>query len=322
MPLLPSPLIIPPVTQPNGHLQTIIPNLRRKVQGVDFQRSRIETWDDDFLDIDWLKGGSNKIAIITHGLAGNSRAEYVKGIAKVLCQSGYDIAAWNMRGCSGEPNRLLHSFHGGKTDDLHFVVEHVAQNLHYEDIALVGISMGGNVTLKYVGEYAGKMPSLVKRAFAASVPVDMLACSLHLIKGWNLIYSRRYLNQYKDMLRLKEKMFFGKFNFKHAYEAADLHQFVERVTVPMFHFGTAEHYLNSQSALNYLHEIQIPTLLVNADNDPFLTDTCFPKQQAEASSNFYLEIVHNGGHVGFEEKETSDINWLEKRVLRWLNAHS
>ncbi|MBX7224518.1 MAG: alpha/beta fold hydrolase [Chitinophagales bacterium] len=320
MPLLPSPLIIPPATQPNGHLQTIIPNLRRKVLGVDFVRTRIDTWDNDFLDIDWLKGGYKKIAVITHGLAGNSRAEYVKGIAKVLHGKGYDIAAWNMRGCSGEPNKLLHSFHGGKTDDLHFIIEHLSNFYDYEEVVLVGISMGGNITLKYVGEYADKLPALVKKAFAASVPVDMLGCSLHLIKGWNLIYSRRYLNQYKDMLRLKEKMFPGKFNFKHAYEAADLHQFVDRVTVPMFHFGTIEHYLETQSALKYLDKISIPTLLVNADNDPFLTDTCFPKEHAALSEHFYLEIVHNGGHVGFEEKETVEVNWLEKRILSWFNG--
>lgn len=315
MPLLPNHTIVPPRSQPNGHFQTIIPNLTRKIAGVEFERERISTWDNDFIDLDWIKNGHKKLVIITHGLAGNSRAEYVKGISKILSNNKYDVLAWNFRGCSGEPNLKLASFHGGKTDDLDWVIQHANKLGIYKSIYLVGVSMGGNITLKYVGERKNKLHKIIKKAFAVSAPIDMLATSFQLISGWNQIYSRRYLKQYIAQLKLKEVLFPGQWDFNKVYKSANLHDFVENFTSKIFGFKNAEEFLNSQSAVNYLEHISIPTILVNADNDPFLTPKSFPKNIAENSDFFHFEMTINGGHVGFMEKEDSEYNWMEKRVL-------
>ena len=126
----------------------------------------------------------------------------------------YEILAFNYRGCGGEPNRKLTSFHGGKTDDLDWVIKHAIASNDYDAIYLVGVSMGGNLTLKYVGEMKHKLNKIIKKAFAVSAPIDMLATSHQLIKGWNQIYSRRYLKQYIEQLKLKEKLFPGQWILK------------------------------------------------------------------------------------------------------------
>lgn len=321
MPLLPDNIIIPPRTQPNGHFQTIIPNLTRKIEGVEFERERIDTWDEDFLDLDWILNKSSRLVIITHGLAGHSRAEYIKGISKILSQNKYDVLAWNYRGCSGEPNRKLASFHGGKTDDLDWVVNHAINTKRYKSIYLVGVSMGGNLTLKYVGERKNKIHKLIKKAFAISAPIDMLATSYQLVKGWNQIYSRRYLKQYIEQLKLKEHLFPGQWDFEKVYKSTNLHDFVENFTAKIFGFSNAVDYLVSQSAINYLEDITIPTILVNADNDPFLTEKSFPKEIARKSAFFHFEMTVNGGHVGFMEKEEKEYNWMEKRVLDFFEEN-
>ena len=321
MPLLPEIYIVPPRSQPNGHFQTIIPNLTRKVNGIEFERERIDTWDDDFLDLDWIKQGNSKLVIVTHGLAGNSRAEYIKGISKIMSNNKYDILAWNYRGCGGEPNRKLTSFHGGKTDDLDWVIKHAIASNDYDAIYLVGVSMGGNLTLKYVGEMKHKLNKIIKKAFAVSAPIDMLATSHQLIKGWNQIYSRRYLKQYIEQLKLKEKLFPGQQEFEKVYKSANLHDFVENFTAKIFGFKDAAEYLASQSALHYLENIKIPTILVNADNDPFLTEKSFPKEIARNSDFFHFEMTINGGHVGFMEKEDKEFNWMEKRILDFFEEN-
>lgn len=320
MPILPSHTINSPFWQFNGHLQTIIPNLTRKVLGVTYSRERLETWDHDFLDIDWSKKGSDTLVIISHGLAGNSGAGYMKAFVKFSNEIGWDALAWNCRGCSGEPNKKIYTFHGGKTDDLDWVIQHAIKNHHYKHIYLVGVSMGGNLTLKLLGEYGENAPVQLKKAVAISVPVDMLSTSLVLIKGVNKVYSNRYLKQYKQILQQKAPYFPGQWDYNHVYKAENLHVFVERYTAPSFGFKSAEEYLSSQSAIHFLDTIKIPTLLINADNDPFLTETSFPLEQARKSDSFHLLITKNGGHVGFDESDSSQYNWAENKAFEFFNT--
>lgn len=318
MPLLSSEKIDTPIWQFNGHLQTILPNLRRKVDGVLYQRERINTWDDDFLDLDWSTKKSKTLVILSHGLAGSSDAAYIKGFVRLINQNGWDALAWNYRGCSGEPNKHIYSFHAGKTDDLAWVIKHAHQTGRYDEIHLVGISMGGNITLKLLGEWGEKIPYPIKKAIAISTPVDMFGTSLQLIKGWNKIYSNRYMRQYKEMLKLKEEKMPNVVDFQHIYQSDNLHTYVERFTAPSFGFKDAQHYLESQSALQYIPKISVPSLLMNADNDPFLTKKSFPEQEARQSSYFYFLKTINGGHVGFDEKTRPHHNWMERRSMEFL----
>jgi len=320
MPLLATEVVPVPFWQFNGHLQTIFPNINRKVEGICYERERICTWDEDFLDLDWSRVGSDSLVIISHGLAGSSNAPYVRGMIKIVNDNGMDGLAWNYRGCSGEPNKKLESFHGGKSDDLDWVIRYAADLDVYKAIYLVGISMGGNITLKLLGEWGREVPYPVKKAVAVSVPVDMYDASHNLVKGWNRIYSDRYLKQYIAMLQMKEEVHRDAMDFKYIYSSENLHVFVERFTAPSFGFRDAEEYLRTQSALNYLKNIRVPALLINADNDPFLTEKSFPEEEARSSEYFYLLKTKNGGHVGFADKNAGTYSWLEKRTIDFLKA--
>lgn len=322
MPILSSEVVPVPFWQFNGHLQTILPNYKKKVDGVSYERERLSTWDDDFLDLDWSKKGSDTLVIISHGLAGSSQEGYMKSLVKISNENGWDALAWNYRGCSGEPNKKLYSFHGGKCDDLEWVIQHAIKNHGYQEIFLVGVSMGGNILLKMLGEWGDNYISQVKASVAISTPVDMYNTSVHLIKGWNRIYSDRYLKQYKDMLVKKSQLFDadGNLDFKYVYSAENLHDFADRFTAPSFGFKNVEEYLKTQSSIHYLRNIRIPTLLINADNDPFLTETCYPFDEAQDSDYFYLLKTINGGHVGFAEKNYETYSWADKRAIRFFQS--
>lgn len=319
MPVLSSEIVPVPFWQFNGHLQTILPNYNRKVEGIHYQRERVSTWDDDFLDLDWSKVESKTLVIVSHGLAGSSNEGYMKSLVKISNENGWDALAWNYRGCSGEPNKKLSSFHGGKSDDLEWVIQHAVSHHGYEDIYLIGVSMGGNITLKLLGEWCEEAIPQVKAAVAISTPIDMFNTSVHLIKGWNKIYSDRYLKQYKEMLVKKCDLFEQEeLDFQYVYDSENLHVFADRFTARCFGFKDVEDYLKSQSSINYLKNIRIPALLINADNDPFLTETCYPYEVAEDSSYFYLLKTINGGHVGFAEKNSETYSWVDKRTITFF----
>jgi hypothetical protein len=171
-----------------------------------------------------------------------------------------------------------------------------------------------------MGEYGEKAPSQIKKAVAISVPVDMLSTSYHLIKGMNKIYSNRYLKQYIQILQQKEPLFPGQWDYNHVYKANNLHVFVERYTAPSFGFKNAEEYLSTQSSIHYLNSIKVPTLLINADNDPFLTPSSYPLSQAQKSESFHLIITKNGGHVGFDEANPSNYNWAEQKAMEFFTS--
>jgi predicted alpha/beta-fold hydrolase len=322
MPVLNSEFVSTPFWQFNGHLQTIIPNLNRKIEGVDYVRERIDTWDDDFLDVDWSKVGSKTLVIISHGLAGNSEVGYVKSLAKIVNENHWDALAWNNRGCSGTPNKNFYSFHTGKSDDLEWVIRHACSQNHYDEVYLIGVSMGGNMTLKLLGEWGENIPYPIKGAIAISTPLDMYATSLHLIKGWNRIYSDRYLKQYKEMLLLKSSMFEHQkdFNLDKLLSSKNLHDFADNYTAPSFGFKDAEEYLKTQSSMHYLQKIKIPTLLINADNDPFLTSKSFPYEVAKKSDYFYFLKTTNGGHVGFDDRKSATYSWVDYRAISFLKS--
>ena len=140
----------PPVWLRSGHLQTVLPSLFRRVDGVAYRRERLELDDGDFLDLDWTGPESDRVAVVAHGLEGSTDRAYVRGMARELARRGWRVCAWNLRGCSGEPNRLLRAYHSGATEDLDAVVAHVLRD--HAAVAVVGFSLGGNLTLRWLGE--------------------------------------------------------------------------------------------------------------------------------------------------------------------------
>jgi hypothetical protein len=296
----------------NRHLETIYPALFRRVQLRDFERQRITTPDNDFLDLDWLKQGAKKIIVISHGLEGNSQRAYIKGMARVFFENGFDVVAWNYRGCSGEMNKALRFYHSGATDDLATVTDRVVRG-GYESVFLIGFSLGGNLTLKYAGER--ELHAKVKGVVAFSVPLDLYTSSLALARSSNWIYSKRFLKSLKKKIRAKGAMMEG-LNVAALENVKTLRNFDDVYTGPIHGFADALDYYKKSSALGFLEGIRTPTLIVNAQNDPFLSHECFP----EGITNQYVQFeapVH-GGHVGFASFNGKGLYWSELRALDFV----
>lgn len=158
MPIIHSPYPGPPAYQYNGHLQTIIPSLTRKVTGIPYERERLVLTDGDFVDLDWIKAGKSRLVVLTHGLEGDSNRQYIRGTAKLFAQHNYDVLAWNCRSCSGEMNQAFRLYNHGEIGDLGEVIDHALRTIGYQEVVLVGYSMGGNITLKYLGVHGNRLP--------------------------------------------------------------------------------------------------------------------------------------------------------------------
>lgn len=304
----------PPFYLFNGHIQTIVPGLFRQVEGVQYERERIITPDDDFIDADWSRVGSNALLILSHGLEGDSGRPYILGMVKEFNKLGVDALAWNYRSCSGEPNKLLRFYHLGASDDLGFIVRHALSKSRYDTIYLVGFSAGGNITLKYLGEAPNQVPKEVKRAAAFSVPIDLKAST----KKISRVYTRRFLKTLMQKLEQKKQLFPDQLDLNEYSLSWSFPEFDNRYTAPLHGFKNADEYYTRSSSKQFLTSIRIPTLLVNALNDPFLAKECYPTAEAKQNPCFYFEAPEKGGHVGFPESFRSHIYYAEARAIEFL----
>ncbi len=309
----------------NGHLQTIIPSMMRKVTGVTYNRERIETPDDDFLDLDWAYATTeanrpaSKMAIISHGLEGDSKRPYVTGMVRTLTKTGYDVLAWNYRSCSGEINRQRRFYHIGATDDLHTVIQHVlATYTHYEEIVLLGFSAGGNITLKYLGEQGQLVSSKITKAVVFSVPLDVATSSMKIGQPQNFIYEQRFLRSLRKKILLKAERMPGLFDVTPLKSIRKLKEFDNLYTAPIHGFRNANDYYAINSSSRFLSTIVIPTLIVNAINDPFLSPECFDQSLVADLPQVWLQVTQAGGHCGFMYQSLQNMFWSENRALAFL----
>ncbi len=281
----------------NGHAATIIPSLWRRVEGVHYERERISTPDDDFLDLDWNKQGSDSLVIISHGLEGNSQRPYVLGTAAYFLTKGWDILAWNCRSCGGEVNRQARFYHHGETGDLTLVVDH-GHKVGYHNIFLIGFSMGGSMTIKFLSELDSQN-SAVKGGAAASVPVN-LTDSVKKFESWDMaFYRNRFLKKLESKVKRKAEKYPEVIEYKDFTSIKYFPDFDNVYTAPLHGFSDAFDFYDKASAINYLRRVKRPLLLVNALNDPFLTPSCYPIDLARNSRDVFLETPKYGGHVGF-----------------------
>ncbi|MBT3388228.1 MAG: alpha/beta fold hydrolase [Desulfobacula sp.] len=306
----------PPFLFGNGHIQTLFPVLFRKINSVYFKRERIETFDNDFLDLDWSTNNSSRLAIISHGLEGNSQRIYVKGMVKALNHNGWDALAWNYRSCSGEPNLLLKSYHNGITDDLSWVINHAKQKQPYKEIALIGFSLGGNLSLLYLGRE--KPDPIISKAVVFSVPCDLKASAKILAKPSNKIYMKRFLVMLHQKIKAKMNTMPGLIDDKGYEKIKDFKAFDDRYTAPIHGFKNAYDYYEKCSSKPFIPDIRIPTLIINAMNDPFLAQTCYPVKEAKANKFITLGMPKSGGHVGFVSFNNHDLYWSEKKAVNFL----
>jgi len=307
----------PPFFLRNPHVQTILPVLLPYRCRIAFQRERIELEDGDFLDLDWAKKGNRRLAILSHGLEGSSDANYIHGTAGKLLAAGWDVLAWNFRGCGQEPNRLARFYHSGETRDLDAVVRKAAET--YDQIALVGFSLGGNVTLKYLGE--GLAPKSVVAGVAISSPVD-LTSSAKAIDGRrsNWLYLNRFIQSLIAKIEKKAVRFPRELDATGVRGIRTLYEFDNRYTAPLHGFKDAADYWARASSLPYLSRISVPSLLLSACDDPFLTPESIPFAVAKASECFFLEAPAKGGHVGFLDLHRGVEPYFERRIVEFLGS--
>ena len=321
MPIL-DPTFDPPAWLRGGHLQTVWPVFWRRRWVWLAQAETLELSDGDFLQLRWNKAGHRRLAILSHGLEGDTEAGYIRGMAAALGAAGWDVLAWAFRGCGPQPNRLLRFYHSGETGDLGTVIRHAAP-AYPEGVALVGFSLGGNLTLKYLGE-APVDPAVIGGA-AVSAPVELAASARALDRRWgNRVYLRRFLQTLIVKVEAKARRFPGKIDVSGIRRVRSFQEFDDRYTARLHGFRDAADYWARSSARQYLAGISVRTLLINAKDDPFLPSECFPCSEAEASACLFLEAPEFGGHVGFVDfaEGGSGRTWAERRVVEFLERCS
>jgi len=286
---------------------------------VSYQRERIATPDHDFLDLDWLpiKDQMHSLVIISHGLEGNTHRSYIQGMARIFHQNGFNVLTWNYRGCSEEMNKQLRFYHSGATDDLDVVVHHAIEK-GYRDIFLVGFSLGGNLSLKYLGE--ATRPPEVKRAVVFSVPMHLSSSCKKISTRSNFMYSQRFLKSLRKKIETKAS-FRSDLDLQPLSRIKTLLDFDNLYTAPLHGFSNAEEYYERCSSLYFAPQIQIPTLIVNALNDPFLSPECFPISSLKNHAHIIFENPSRGGHVGFAQFSQNGLYWSEQRALAFIQEH-
>lgn len=321
MPILSS-NFLPTIPFRNGHFNTMYRPLFMK-GSVNYDRERLYTWDNDFIDLDFSKVDSKTLAVLIHGLEGSSSSSYITTTIKHLNDKHLDAVCFNLRGCSGEDNNLLATYHSGKTEDVNFVINHILDTYNYDNIVIIGFSLGGNLTLKYIGEKGTNLPSEIKSGIACSVPIDIASAEKEMDKLKNKLYIEVFFKTMKNKIlekahkhpefQLDKDKLFKATKFKHLEHL---------YTVPVFGFESPEDYWQKASSKPYISAISKPTLLINAKDDTFLSKKCYPKKEAKNSENFFLEITKYGGHCGFMSSfKPSENTWLEERIARFINKN-
>ncbi|MGJ3236148.1 YheT family hydrolase [Marivirga sp.] len=316
MPIIKNIQYKPPFYLFNQHLETIVPSALRKVKGVKYERERIETQDGDFLDIDWVRNNNSRLIIASHGLEGSSERPYIQGVAKLFGQNNWDVLAWNCRSCSGEMNRKEFLYHHGFTQDVEEVVNKALKE-GYNEIVMIGFSMGGSLTLKYVGENGQDLYPEIKAAMAVSVPCNLSSSSKMLALKKNKFYQNRFMRKLDIKLRHKNEQYPGLLEIKPWQTFKDFHEFDSHYSAKIFGYKDAQDFYDSVQCFPHLKNIKIPTLILNALNDPMLTGDCYPESEANANQNIVLELTSHGGHVGFLQKNKK-FTYAEERALSFF----
>lgn len=293
-----------------------MPSLFYKSPQVSYVRERLELEDGDFLDLDKLLNGNKRCMILTHGLEGDADRYYVRRTADYFHKRGWDIYAWNCRSCSGEMNRLPRFYHHGETGDLDTIVQKALQS-EYNEVMLFGYSMGGSMTLKYLGER--KPNERIIGATVFSVPCNLRDSADALKLKGNRFYEQRFLNKLKVKMKLKAAFYPDLIDVSDIESLDDFDVFHERYTAPLHGFENAEEFFEKATCDRYISDIKIPVLVCNALNDPMLGDKCYPYEVAERSPFVYLETPTLGGHSGFSISARGH-SWMELRAEEFYKS--
>jgi predicted alpha/beta-fold hydrolase len=261
--------------------------------------------------------------LLLHGLEGSSKSRYAQSIAQYFRARGWVVVVANFRGCSGFPNRLARAYHSGDTEEISFILSTVRERLPDAQWHVAGVSLGGNALLKYLGEYASHS-KWISAAAGISVPLDLVSAGNHLSDdSFNRqVYSRYFLRSLKRKVIAKAQRFPGVIDVMRVSQARDLRDFDDAYTAPMHGFRNALDYWEQSSSKPWLAHIEIPTLVLNARNDPFLPEATLPGP-AHGSSYVLMHQPSSGGHAGFVTGNLpGHLRWLPNRLATFFATHT
>ena len=310
-----------PVWLPGGHLQTIYPATCVSKPVVSFRRERWQTPDEDFIDVDFIDGKAGQpFVVLFHGLEGSSDSHYARALMAAVQVRGWSGAIPHFRGCSGELNQAPRFYHSGDAEELDWVIRRLhAQHRKTNGTAplfVAGVSLGGNALLRWLGE-SQQQAEIIHAACAVSAPLDLAQGGASLSSGINMLYTRMFLKTLKPKCLKKLEQFPGLFDRNRLLEAKNLYEFDNVVTAPLHGYLDTDDYWHRASAKHVLNDITIPTLVLNAKNDPFLPGRYLPMNAAKCVQ---LDYPAHGGHVGFVNgKIPGQLDWLPQKILHFFD---
>jgi hypothetical protein len=311
-----------PAWLPGGHLQTIYASLFITAPQVAYRRERLELADGDFLDFDWVDGTpGHPVVVLFHGLEGSSASHYAHDLMHTAGLRGWNGVVAHFRGCSGEDNRLPRAYFAGDSAEVERILRHVKSHFPDAPLHAVGVSLGGNALLRWLGESGPAAHALVARAAAVSAPLDLTAAGNALDQGFNRrVYTARFLATLKQKALKKARQFPGTLDAKAIAAATTFRAFDTMVTARLHGYRDADDYWLRASSKPVLPAISVPTLIINARNDPFLPSWALPTP-AGVSPEVTLEQPETGGHVAFPSGPfPGNIDWLPQRLMQHFDT--
>ena len=313
-----------PAWLPGGNLQTLYPALLARRPAVDYRRERWDTPDGDFIDLDWtepqdrglgIENPGQPLLVLFHGLEGSSNSHYARALMHAAVQRGWQGVVAHFRGCSGEINRLPRAYHSGDSAEIDWILRRLRAQYGGDTLFAAGVSLGGNALLKWLGEQGVASAAVVRAAAAVSAPVDLHAAGDALARGFNMTYTRNFLHTLKRRSLERLAAFPGLFDARQMLAARTLREFDDLFTAPLHGFRGVDDYYTRASSKPLLAQIRVPTLLLNALNDPFLPAVVLPVPSA-MSAAVTAEFPETGGHVGFISGAfPGTLDWLPQRLL-------
>jgi len=302
----------------NPHLQTLYGSLFAPRPKVTYRRERWDTPDGDFVDVDFVDGAPGTPWVhLYHGLEGSSGSPYAHHLMDAARQRGWRGSVFNFRGCSGEPNRKPRAYHSGDTAEGDWSLRRLRALAGDVPFYAAGVSLGGNMLLKWLGEQGEAARAVVTRGAAISAPVDLTAAGWALQTGFSSVYGKHFLGTLRKSSLSKLERFPGLFDAERARKARTLREFDDAVTAPVHGFAGVDDYYTRASSKPWLPSIRVPTLLLNAKDDPFLPERYLPRAD-EVSPDVRIEFPRRGGHVGFVSGFPGRIDWLPRRLLHFF----
>lgn len=312
-----------PAWLPGGNLQTLYPALLARRPPVDYHRQRWNTPDGDFIDLDWTVNpvtADAPLAVLFHGLEGSSNSHYARSLMYAVVARGWRGVVVHFRGCSGELNRLPRAYHSGDSAEIDWILRRLQTRHPDRPLYAVGVSLGGNALLKWLGEQGMSASVTLRAAAAVSAPIDLHAAGDTLGRGFNMAYTKNFLWTMKRRSLARLAAHPGLFDARKMLATRTLREFDNLVTAPLHGFRDVDDYYDRASSKPLLVKITVPTLLLNARNDPFLPAVVLPVA-GDLSTAITAEFPETGGHVGFINGTfPGSMTWLPQRLLGFFSA--